>query len=64
MSARSWLVHLCGSATPAKLARTAASYFGATGAAAVALSTGHFPSGTSVRIGDLGGRGIMATSTM
>eukprot|EP00959_Pyramimonas_sp_CCMP1952_P180339 3771247-Pyramimonas_sp.AAC.1 len=29
----------------------------------VELTAGQFPAGTSVRVGDLGGSGIMATST-
>eukprot|EP00959_Pyramimonas_sp_CCMP1952_P342171 7168506-Pyramimonas_sp.AAC.1 len=45
------------------LARAAAGWFGATDANAAALTVGLIPAGTSVRVGDLGGRGIMAPST-
>ncbi len=48
---------------PRMLARAAASWSGATDANAVALTARHIPAGTSVRVGGLGGRGIMATST-
>eukprot|EP00959_Pyramimonas_sp_CCMP1952_P049804 1040867-Pyramimonas_sp.AAC.1 len=40
MSARRWLVHLCGRANPRRLARGAAGWVGATDAAAVALTPG------------------------
>eukprot|EP00959_Pyramimonas_sp_CCMP1952_P314899 6591458-Pyramimonas_sp.AAC.1 len=63
MSAGWLLVHLCGCASPRMLARAAASEFGATDAKSVALTARHIPTGTSVRVGDLGGRGLMATST-
>eukprot|EP00959_Pyramimonas_sp_CCMP1952_P055360 1157418-Pyramimonas_sp.AAC.1 len=45
------------------LARAAAREFGAADAAAVALTAGHFPAGSSMRVGDLGGRDVMATLT-
>eukprot|EP00959_Pyramimonas_sp_CCMP1952_P190630 3987090-Pyramimonas_sp.AAC.1 len=45
------------------LSRTPASQFGATDAVAVALTAGHSPVGSSMRVADLGGRGIMATPT-
>eukprot|EP00959_Pyramimonas_sp_CCMP1952_P113021 2362390-Pyramimonas_sp.AAC.1 len=44
------------------LACAAPTQFGATDAAEVAITAGHPPAGFSVRVGDLGGRGIMATS--
>eukprot|EP00959_Pyramimonas_sp_CCMP1952_P419492 8786712-Pyramimonas_sp.AAC.1 len=58
-----WLVHPCGRANPRMLARATVSYLGAADAAAAALTAGPFPAGTLVRVGDLGGRGIMATPT-
>eukprot|EP00959_Pyramimonas_sp_CCMP1952_P462794 9483837-Pyramimonas_sp.AAC.1 len=61
MSGWCWLVHLRGGARPRRLVRAAASLFGATDANAVALTAWHVPASTSVRVVDLGGRGIMAT---
>eukprot|EP00959_Pyramimonas_sp_CCMP1952_P205286 4293018-Pyramimonas_sp.AAC.1 len=56
MTARHWLAHRRGRASARMLALAVASYFGATDAAAVALTAGRFPAGTSVRVSDLGGR--------
>eukprot|EP00959_Pyramimonas_sp_CCMP1952_P374464 7842174-Pyramimonas_sp.AAC.1 len=63
MSAWCWLVHLCGRASPRMLVRAAASWFGASDANAVAVASRRIPAGTSVRVVDLDGRGIMATPT-
>eukprot|EP00959_Pyramimonas_sp_CCMP1952_P473545 9501917-Pyramimonas_sp.AAC.1 len=63
MSAWSWRVHLCGRASSRMFLPPTASYFGATDAAAGALTSWHFSAGTSVRIGDLGGRDIMTAAT-
>eukprot|EP00959_Pyramimonas_sp_CCMP1952_P139281 2915068-Pyramimonas_sp.AAC.1 len=56
MSVWSWMVHVSGRASPRMLARAAARYSGVTDAAAVAQTAGHFPPGTSLRLGDLGKR--------
>eukprot|EP00959_Pyramimonas_sp_CCMP1952_P242018 5059130-Pyramimonas_sp.AAC.1 len=53
-------VRVCGRPSPRMLARAAADQFGATDAASAALTGGYFPTAASVRISDLGGRGIMA----
>eukprot|EP00959_Pyramimonas_sp_CCMP1952_P372235 7794831-Pyramimonas_sp.AAC.1 len=45
MSAWRWLAHPRGRASPRMFARTAAGQFGATDAAAVALTAWHFPAG-------------------
>eukprot|EP00959_Pyramimonas_sp_CCMP1952_P290395 6073910-Pyramimonas_sp.AAC.1 len=63
MSAWCRLVHICGRASPRMLARAAASYPGAADAAPVALTAGHIPVGTPLRVDDVGGGGIMTTST-
>eukprot|EP00959_Pyramimonas_sp_CCMP1952_P214724 4493587-Pyramimonas_sp.AAC.1 len=63
MSVWCWLVFLCGRGIPRMFSRAAASLFGATDANAVELTVGHIPACTSVRVGDLGERGIMATPT-
>eukprot|EP00959_Pyramimonas_sp_CCMP1952_P181500 3794768-Pyramimonas_sp.AAC.1 len=57
MSVWCWLVDPCGRGSPRMLAREAAGWFGATDAAAVALTAGNCQAGGSVRVGELGGRG-------